>query len=393
MAAGTGGICIVRIEKFQTVVQLMDKRAAYIAVELTKLGKPLFTPSLPTAGVTVVNNRLYFLFGTEFFDSLSPVQLVGVVVHEALHVIAGHVFEMNKYLDSFNRHLYNIACDAVVNDIIGKFYPDVELPGEHITGKQVIGMNAAHLTAEQVYEMLKRKKPEQLAQFVVLTTLDDHDVWAETGEDGKEQSAKLLEHVRSVVDDYIQVDSWGWQAARAVRSVLPMKPRFDLQRLLMDKISQRLLYETVWTQPSRKLSAVYPQVLLPALVPTGNRLDVLLALDASGSIDRYLLSVFAAIARKRIENTRIEAVTFDTEVYPFDLRQEPRGGGGTSFACIERHALSREKYPDLVIVFTDGWAARPVISQPQRWIWCVPEYGHTTTHNIVGCGEVIRVPV
>lgn len=378
----------------------MDSRAAYIAVELTKLGKPLFTPSLPTAGVTVVNDRLYFLFGTEFFDSLLPIQLFGVVVHECLHVIAGHVFEMNKYMDSFNRHLYNIACDAVVNDVIGKFYPDIELPGEHITGKQVIGMNAAHLTAERVYEMLKCRKPEQIAQFVVLTTLDDHDVWADAGEESREQSVKLFEHIRSVADEYSKpdkkgrpLDKWGHYAARAVRSVLPVKPRFDLQRLLLDKISQRLLYETIWTQPSRKLSAVYPDVLLPAIVPTGNRLNVLLALDASGSIDRYLLSVFTAIARKRIENTRVEAVTFDTEVYAFDLHKEPRGGGGTSFACIERHALSRERYPDLVIVFTDGWAARPVISQPQRWIWCVPEYGHTTTHNIVGCGEVIRVPV
>lgn len=371
----------------------MDKRAAYIAVELTKLGKPLFTPSLPTAGVTVVNDRLYFLFGTEFFDSLLPVQLVGVVVHECLHVIAGHVFEMNKYLDSFNRHLYNIACDAVVNDIIGKFYPDVELPGEHITGEKVIGTNAAHLTAERVYEMLKRKTPQQIAPLVALATLDDHDVWAEAGEAGKGQSAKLLEHVRHVVDDYTRIDGWGWQAARAVRSVLPVKPRFDLQRLLLDKISRRLVYETLWTQPSRKLSAVYPRVLLPAIVPTGNRLNVLLALDASGSIDRYLLSVFTAIARKRIENTHIEAVTFDTEVYPFDPHQDPRGGGGTSFACIEQYALSQAKYPDLVIVFTDGWAARPVISQPQRWIWCVPEYGHTTTQNIIGCGEVIRVPV
>ncbi len=368
----------------------MDKRAAYIAVELTRLGKPLFTPSLPTAGVTVVNDRLYFLFGTEFFDSLSAAELVGVVVHEALHVIAGHVFEMDKYMDSFNRHLYNIACDAVVNDIIGKFYPDVELPGEPITGKQVVGMNAAHLTAERVYEMLKRKNP---AQFVALTTLDDHDVWADAGEAAKEQNAKLLDHVRGVVDDYIQIDNWGWQAARAVRSVLPTKPRFDLQRLLLDKISKRLHYETIWTQPSRKLSAVYPDVLLPAIVPTGNRLNVLLALDASGSIDRYLLSVFVGIARKRVENTHIEAVTFDVEVYPFDPHKEPRGGGGTSFACIERHALSLERYPDLVIVFTDGWAARPVISQPQRWIWCVPEYGNTTMQNIVGCGEVIRVPV
>jgi hypothetical protein len=68
----------MRLEKFQTVVQLMDKRAAYIAVELTRLGKPLFSSSprqaegFPplTAGVTVVNDRLYFLFGTEFFDSL-----------------------------------------------------------------------------------------------------------------------------------------------------------------------------------------------------------------------------------------------------------------------------------------------------------------------------------
>jgi hypothetical protein len=297
---------------------------------------------------------------------------------------------MDKYMDSFNRHLYNIACDAVVNDIIGKFYPDVELPGEHVTGKLVIGMNAANLTAERVYDMLRRKNP---AQFVALTTLDDHEVWADAGEAGKEQSAKIIDHVRGVVDDYVQIDKWGWQAARVVRNVLPVKPRFDLQRLLLDKISQRLHYETIWTQPSRKLSAIYPDVLLPAIVPTGNRLNVLLALDASGSIDRYLLSVFVAIACKRVENTRIEAVTFDTEVYPFVSNKDPRGGGGTSFACIENHALKQAKYPDVVIVFTDGWAAHPTISQPQRWIWCVPEYGHTTTHNIVGCGEVIRVPV
>ncbi len=75
-------------------------------------------------------------------------------------------------------------------------------------------------------------------------------------------------------------------------------------------------------------------------------------------------------------------ITFDTKVYETDNNQAwVRGGGGTNVQAVEDYARNNfKRYPDVVIVFSDGQTPTPNLIHPNRWIWILPPWG--TKHPI-----------
>jgi predicted metal-dependent peptidase len=134
---------------------------------------------------------------------------------------------------------------------------------------------------------------------------------------------------------------------------------------------------------------VYPRLVLPRWEPDGNA-RVLFAIDASGSIGGEWLSAFAAVARAGRSRARVEVVSFDTAVYPLDaVAGHIQGGGGTSFQVIEDHVATLSRYPDGVVVMTDGYAERPSVRHPERWLWLLAEHG--SDEAVRGIGHIVRV--
>ena len=56
---------------------------------------------------------------------------------------------------------------------------------------------------------------------------------------------------------------------------------------------------------------------------------------------------------------------------------------------IEDHAATLSRYPDGVVVMTDGGAERPSVRHPERWLWLLAEDG--SDDAIRGIGRVVRV--
>lgn len=411
-----------RWQRYRDALRWLERRHCYLAAEVMELGRPVWVESTDTAYVTILDGELVFGFNRDWFDQLNWRELITVMVHEAGHVTHRHIDARQGVPDPSRAHLYNLACDAVVNDRITAYNPQLQLPEGAVTGRRLIGRDTLGLTAEQVFALLQEaltltvlppatsaadgsilrvaegSQPDRVTPETVwaITTLDDHSFWEcedLTNSQRCPRRAELDQRLAEIVQRYAVGDRWGEEAAALVRAAPEQKTRFDLEGLLWRKIGWKLAVETRWVPPPRRLAAFYPEVLLPSYPPRSFR-RVLLALDASGSISQEVLGVFVSLSRRRWPECQVLAVSFDTQVYPFAPAQRnacPRGGGGTSFQAVEAYALSLEHYPDLIIVFTDGQAPRPRLRHPRRWIWCLS--CATPPSALRGLGECIALPL
>src|ERR1043166_8636050 len=146
--------------------------------------------------------------------------------------------------------------------------------------------------------------------------------------------------------------------ALAQERLVPQSPpcHKSLARFLLDAVQAEILYDTIWTQPNRKLLAVYPLVILPNYQPGGFR-SVLMAIDTSGSVPNSFMSVALSFARQKVARTKITTISFDTKWYDvLPTAAALRGGGGTRAQAVEEYALEKlPRYPDCVFILTDGF--------------------------------------
>ena len=113
------------------------------------------------------------------------------------------------------------------------------------------------------------------------------------------------------------------------------------------------------------------------------RVNAWVFLDVSGSCSSFV-SRFWDLTKtipKRYFDARL--FSFDTSVYEI-IKGKILGGGGTSFSVIEasiREIIKREnkRYPDAVIVITDGAGNYVDPLKPKNWHWIMP-CGSTTSY-------------
>lgn len=121
------------------------------------------------------------------------------------------------------------------------------------------------------------------------------------------------------------------------------------------------------------------------LFPEGDvdRSLLVVAVDTSGSMTTEFLEFIAKMVGTD-ENMDIVYLYFDAECTHFEAGDTMGGGGGTNFASVEnwlqRHRqdpLLAGRYPDGVLMYTDGYA--PVIEPefPDKWFWLITPDGDT----------------
>lgn len=123
-------------------------------------------------------------------------------------------------------------------------------------------------------------------------------------------------------------------------------------------------------------------------------------IDSSGSMPQEIIDKVAGLVGK-VEGVDIDWHWFDARVGPFVPGGEILGGGGTSFQAIEDHVAGHSRaatsgrktccrrYPDFVLVLTDGYAPEVTPSRPRRWVWLIipqgdywPESSGMSTHRV-----------
>lgn len=338
-------------------------------------------------------------YGTEFAELPQHEQL-GLAAHHVLHVALRHSARAGKMAarldDQFDRTLYALVADAIVNETLILAEHAIPRPAVTLSGLlaaaaipfQTPTAALAEWDTDQLYFALARdaaqagKARDYGKAQGFESDLDEED------RHGAEEDAQW----RGLMHRALEL---GRQAGTGIGHGIGTFADLDIARVPWELHLRRLMHNALQEVPRRSMrrpagrwvameaAATDPSpVFEPGLLRDALRPSIAIALDTSSSIDDQTLSMFASetvgIARRTCAACTVMA--FDTEVYaeePLDVtlwrdqitRMRPRRDGGTSFVPVmERlRALS----PSIAVVLTD--LVGPVGEDPKcRLVWAVP---------------------
>ena len=165
----------------QEIVSLRVRRAVTKDVGLAgvMLYVPLVVQEAEISPAWTDGARMYF--GRSFFE-FSEEEQIAVCVHECLHVVFRHVQRGRKIYQkegsAYRADLWNVACDAVINNSIARL-PWARLPKHGVDLEKLLGADLwkakpAHLwTSERVYDELKtRQRGLPVPSFILANDLN-----------------------------------------------------------------------------------------------------------------------------------------------------------------------------------------------------------------------------
>lgn len=324
-----------------------------------------WAPEVETAGVRPNSQGSVELsVAPDFFNSLSELHRVGLLMHEMLHLFMDH-FTRGKQLD---QRVANVAMDLAINQFIPSQYlpPGALLPQDFSLPKGE--------SFEFYYERLLQSSESNDSE-----TLDNHD-WSrgfESNGDATLPPELQRRAIESVLQSAVKECDSSFrgripnQLNRLIESIFStpkLNWRQELRRFIGRERSKQ--NESTRTRPNRRMG-FKAQGTKPAYFP-----KILVGIDQSGSVDESKNAAFLSELREILKNAEgaTEVAFFDTEIAQRltlrkanDVPSKRFANGGTSFDCIFNFA--RESRPDLIIMLTDGEASAPTqISIPILWV-------------------------
>lgn len=356
-------------------------------------------------------------YGEAYCGGLDDATLTGVMLHEVLHCALSHV----PRIRGRNPLVWNLAADIVVNEVVALMADGVRLPAGVVRNSRL-----ASLRTEAVYERLLADAvvvPVGFRGDLVPTPLGQRDPWSSGAWESESEAGAGGSRFRSPDPATAVADERYWKDALAAarqleRSRGEMSGIYGphghgalgsmLERLVEEQLEpvvdwRAALWEHVVRSPDdysgfdRRLvgHGLYLEEL------NTERLDVVVCVDTSGSVDQRMLAEFLAeveaiaSAHDTVRVTLFYAdVTLDGphELHSARVLPTPRGGGGTDFRpFFDRVAKDLQPHGVSVLVYlTDGLGTFPP-HEPfgATTVWAVPERGRATKD--FPFGTVIRM--
>ena len=321
---------------------------------------------------TLATDGRSFYYNPDFIQKLDEQELIFGFGHELGHIIFDH---MSRRGDR-NPQVWNMAGDYVINGMlvregIGRAIQAVPiLLDSKYTGK----------TADEVYDELMSNAVE------IKMTLDMHmdpdgDGDGDGEGEGDSKDGKGRPKMKPLTEEEKKAlrDEWREAVLQAAKNAGAGNVPGDIQRLVKDitapvmdlkdllriQFSGSLKSDYTWMRPNRK--AWHTGAVLPGQLP-GEELDIVVALDASGSIGEDMLSDFLGMVQGSLDqftSYKVRIITFDTSVYNEDEftsddgrdmgEYNIQGGGGTAFECVWQWMKDNEVHPHQLVMFTDGY--------------------------------------
>ena len=375
------------------------------------------TEEVPTAAVSFSGNKLQLLINESFFlkELRSQTNRVAVIKHEALHLLFKHLFRMD--LGNYDRSLFNIAADLVVNQFIGSW----KLPDSAVTLRSFpdLGLEQ-NQTVEWYYEKLINlrgassagagsdsnpfpKSADALSKILDRATDQihgDHSHWG-VSKDAKGQVdayAAETELDRMIIQARDRTPSkYHGTIPGEINTLIDSliesrKPKVDWRRALrIFATNSRRTYLFSTMHRISKRYGTRPGIKVKQFQ------KIAVAVDTSGSISDADLSVFfTEIDAMYRQGAEIEVIECDAEVqrtynYNGQLPTDVSGRGGTVFdpvfAFLRSNRLTRY---DGCIYLTDGYASEPTIRPPCPLLWVITADGTTGDH--LKFGRIIKLP-
>ncbi|MEM9708273.1 MAG: VWA-like domain-containing protein [Pseudomonadota bacterium] len=349
------------------------------------------------------------------FSALTPPEQVGLAAHHILHVAFRHSARAEAMAGRegtrFDRRLFNIAADAIVNETVleaGYVLPRPRIALEDLLGRALQDERNTNLAAWDVERLYHRlvggtgtagRSPAEDAKRQAEASGFEDDLESDRGAD-PEASAKAglwQGHLaRALAEGRAAGRGLGRLAGR-----LGDLPRTDTpwERILRDAIGKALSIRPDLSplRPSRRWLAGDADARqsgreTPAFEPrtsrTGQRPRLAVLMDASSSVTQRLRSRFAAEIAGMAGRTgaEIHLILFDTDVRLARRLPDHRvaamlkdialpEGGGTDFGPAFEAAIDRA--PSMIVALTDLGADPP--DQPNvPVIWALPNGGDQT---------------
>ena len=145
-------------------------------------------PKVKTAACTFKNNKITFIFNTEFISKLTKENKTAVLKHEVMHILLDHVG--NRMYGLENRMAKNLAMDCAINQYInGLMEGAVTLESMSELCKKEL---SPYETWEYYYHQLKDSVENNGEQH-------DHDAMEGDGSEGESEAQESLK--KAIIKD------------------------------------------------------------------------------------------------------------------------------------------------------------------------------------------------
>jgi predicted metal-dependent peptidase len=330
---------------------------------------------------TAATDGRYFYFNTEFIDSLTPRETEFLFGHEVLHCVFDHFQSRAGKRDS---RIWNVAADYAVNQIL-KDNGVGEMPKDN-KGKDKGFQDdkykdwAAEAIYDEIYKKAKKNGKDFLKKLGEL--LDEHMDWDADSQGNKDKDGKgkkgsapkyTKEEMKKIKDEMKEAMVSAAQSVGAgnipgaiQRMINELtEPKMDWREIIQQQIVSTMKSDYTFMKPSRR--SWHMDAVLPGMLNT-DKIDICLALDASGSISEQQCKEFLSEVKgimDQYKDFNIHLWSFDTKVFnpkvftPDNMDEledyELGAGGGTEFQCNWEYMKEEGITPKKFIMFTDGW--------------------------------------
>ena len=333
---------------------------------------------------TAATDGKHFYYNTEFIDSLTPRETEFLFGHEVLHCVFDH-FQLRA--GTRDAQIWNIAADYAVNQIlvdnrIGEMPKDDKGKDKGFQDDKY-----RDIASEEIYDELykKAKKNGKSMLDKLGKLLDEHIDWDKDsqgniegkdkkggGKSGgapkytKEELKKIKDEMKEAMIAAAQSTGAGNLPGAIQRMIQELtEPKMNWREIIQQQIVSTMKSDYTFMKPSRR--SWHMDAILPGMINT-DKIDICLALDASGSISEEMCREFLSEVRGIMDQYRdftIHLWSFDTAVFnpqiftpdnADELEDYVLGsGGGTDFDCNWEFMKSEGIDPKKFIMFTDGW--------------------------------------
>ena len=356
-------------------------------------------------------------FNLDFWEKLTDKQFLFLVAHELSHFVFEHLDRRG------NRDplVWNYATDYAINLML-KYQFDKQ---EFLIPDTLLDHKYDDMHAERIYEELTKNPPPQPRVFVM--DLDDSGSGEGEGSEGEQpgpgdvvvirdrrvplperKPGQSKEQHRQEMKDYIKQAVCEAYATAKSQGKMPsgmeriivghLKPKVNWLQALRQKLrfgaSRLQPRDTTWMQPNRRFlgaSYVFPSTIGPESP------KIVFAVDTSGSMsEQDLKQAIGELEdiRKKF-GARVYFMDCDAGVYasrwlmPHEKLPLLQGGGGTDFAPVFEHLISKRIKPDYCVFFTDGYGNfGDDPSSHFKVLWVITNQAVTSPF-----GDVVRVNV
>nr|DAV84073.1 MAG TPA: Putative metallopeptidase domain protein [Caudoviricetes sp.] len=305
-----------------------------------------------TAGVFFKDNMYNLAINTTWFSTLSLEQRCGILKHEMLHILGGHL--LFRASQSPNA---NIAEDCAINQLIDNKH----LPKDHISLQTVEFMTGETLDPMREYEYYLDYLDKCSDQSEAPSNFDDHEIW-NIGS-GSEEIQKSI--TKDMIEKASKVAAGKGNLPQEIEQFLDLyneQAKVSWKRELLNRTGKK----KIGYRPSiLRVSRRFPNRDDLRGRKTLRNYNLAVVLDVSGSMDdddiRAGLVEIHSICK--ITNTKLDIIQADTKIEGVDkfsksTKNFKRAGlGGTYLKPgIEK---AKELEADLILVITDGYCEDP----------------------------------